>query len=109
MKYLKILLLSLIFFTLIFSQKINATIIGPTSASYKEGVYTINNVQNYTVSAKLITPDKITSLSIVDANGNQKIFRRFNKAYVPTSKIVLEENDSIIIIGSGEISLNFFE
>ncbi|WP_315078906.1 hypothetical protein [uncultured Clostridium sp.] len=106
MKFLKFFILTMLFvFTFLYN--VNATAIGPTSASYKEGVYTINHVNDYTLTAKLITPDNITSLSIVDAKGNQKIFRKFSKAYIPTSEIMLEENDSIIIVGRGEISLNF--
>ena len=107
MKCLKIILLSIILSTFIFSIKANATVIVPTSASYTAGVYTISDCNNYIVTAKLITPDAISSFAIVDVHGNQKIFRKFTKAYVPTSEIILEENDSIIIIGNGEVSLIF--
>ncbi|WP_252232345.1 hypothetical protein [Clostridium sp. ZBS15] len=106
MKFSKIIILTMVFM-LIFLDNVNATVIGPTSASYKEGIYTINHVNEYTMTAKLITPNSITSLAIVDAHGNQKIFRKFNKAYIPTSEILLEESDYIVIIGSGEVSLNF--
>ncbi|MBN1035700.1 hypothetical protein FDA33_06640 [Clostridium botulinum] len=106
MKFTKILIFT-IFFTCTFLYNVNATAIGPISASYKEGVYTINHADKYVLKAKLVTPDSVTSLAIVDSQGNQKIFRKFSKAYIPTSEIILEENDSIVIIGNGEISLNF--
>ena len=92
---------------LIFVNNVKAIDIGPTSASYKEGVYKITNANKCAMIAKLVTSDLNTSLAIVDSQGNQKIFRKFDKTYVPTSKILLEENDYIIIIGNGEVSLVF--
>ncbi|ACD24611.1 hypothetical protein FDE76_04300 [Clostridium botulinum] len=106
MKFIKTLIFTM-FFAFTFLYNVNATAIGPISASYKEGVYTISHANEYVLIAKLVTPDSITSLAVVDSQGNQKIFRKFNKAYIPTSEIMLEENDSIIIVGTGEISLNF--
>ncbi|GAA0076641.1 hypothetical protein UT300005_10190 [Clostridium sp. CTA-5] len=106
MRLKKIAILTMLFM-FIFFNNVKAIDIGPTSASYKEGVYKITNANKFTLIAKLITPDTNTSFAIVDSKGNQKIFRRFNKPYVPTSEIILEENDFIVIIGSGEISLVF--
>jgi len=75
------------------------------SNTYKQGIYNISEPQEFTANAKLVT-NPPTTLIIVDSNGNQKYFRRFDNQNEVLSLGYIRNGDLIIIVGNGEIAVN---
>lgn len=46
--------------------------------SYRQGVYNISGIESFNATAKLVTPNNVKSLFIIDPNGNQKFYKRFD-------------------------------
>lgn len=75
------------------------------SDSYKQGIYNISEVNDFKATAKLITPDNVTSLIIVDSNGNQKFYKRFDIIDDVINLGIIKNGDVIAIVGKGEIAI----
>ena len=99
-QFLAIILISLIAFT----QSPKAII---TSDTYKQGIYNISEIKEFNANAKLITPNNITSLIIIDSNGNQKFYKRFDTINQVVNLGYIKDGDLIAIVGTGEIALTF--
>ena len=69
-KFLLVLLISTIIFT-----KIPMAI--PIDVSYKQGIFNVSKYHGINATAKLITPNSVTSLIIVDSNSNAIFYKRF--------------------------------
>ncbi|NFI04340.1 hypothetical protein FC959_07990 [Clostridium botulinum] len=72
---------------------------------YKQGIYDISEVLQFDATAKLLTPKNVTSLSIIDSNGNQKFFKRFDTRDEIINLGTIKDGDIISIIGKGEIAI----
>lgn len=75
------------------------------SDSYKQGVYNISEAKEFNATAKLITPNNITSLIIVDSNGNQIFYKRFDTVAEVINLGFIKNGDLIGILGNGEIAI----
>jgi hypothetical protein len=79
----------------------------PISNTYKQGIYDISDVNELNATAKLITPNNVTSLIIIDPNSNEKFYKRFDTVNEIINLGVIKRGDTIIIIGKGEIAITF--
>jgi len=78
-----------------------------TSDTYKQGIYNISEIKEFNAIAKLITPNNVTSLIIIDSNGNQKFYKRFDNINQVVNLGSIKDGDLIAIVGTGEIALTF--
>ena len=101
-QFLVFILISLIAFT----ESPKAII---TSDAYKQGMYNISEIKEFNATAKLITPNNVTSLIIVDSNGNQKFYKRFDTLNQVVNLGTIKAGDLIAIVGSGEIAVLDYE
>jgi len=76
-----------------------------TSDSYKQGIYNISEVKDFNATAKLITPNNVTSLIIIDSNSNQKFYKRFDTVDEIINLGIIKNGDIIAIVGKGEIAI----
>ena len=76
-----------------------------TSDTYKQGIYNISEIKEFNATAKLITPNNVTSLIIVDSNGNQKFYKRFDTLNQVINLGSIRDGDLIAIVGTGEIAI----
>ena len=103
MKIKKVLIIFLIFI-IVFTESPKAIII---STIYKQGIYNISEVKEFNATAKLITPNNVTSLIIVDSNGNQKFYKRFDTRNEVINLGTIKDGDIISIVGTGEIAITY--
>ena len=99
-QFVAIILISLIAFT----QSPKAII---TSDTYKQGIYNISEIKEFNANAKLITPNNVTSLIIIDSNGNQKFYKRFDTINQVINLGSIKDGDLIAVVGTGEIAITF--
>jgi len=99
-QFVIIILISLIAFT----ESPKALI---TSDTYKQGLYNISEIKEFNATAKLITPNNVTSLIIVDSNGNQKFYKRFDILNEVINLGSIKSGDIIAVVGTGEIAITF--
>lgn len=99
-KFLVFLLIAMITFT-----EIPKAI--PLANTYKQGIYTIHDKNEFTGTAKLITPDNVTILIIIDSNSIPKFYKRFDTVNQEINLGTIKYGDIIVIVGSGEIASNF--
>ncbi|BCZ46825.1 hypothetical protein psyc5s11_28920 [Clostridium gelidum] len=99
-KFLIFFLISVISFTVI-SKAITIPV------DYKEGIYNISEDKGLNSTAKLLTPNNITSLIVVDTNSNEKFYKRFDTVDEVITLGSIKKGDVIIIAGKGEITINF--
>ena len=78
-----------------------------TSDTYKQGIYNISEIKEFNATAKLITQDNVTSLIIVDTNGNQKFYKRFDTLNEVINLGTIRDGDLVAIVGTGEIAITF--
>lgn len=76
-----------------------------TSDTYKQGIYNISEAKDFNATARLITPNNVTSLIIIDSNGNQKFYKRFDIIDEVINLGVIKNGDLIVIVGNGEIAI----
>ena len=95
-------LIILIIFIIAFTESPKAI---TTSTTYKQGIYNISEIKEFNATAKLITPNNVTSLLIVDSNGNQKFYKRFDARNEVVNLGSIKEGDIISIVGTGEIAI----
>ncbi|PRR83370.1 hypothetical protein [Clostridium vincentii] len=101
MKIKRILMIFLIFI-IGFTQSPKAII---SSKTYKQGIYNISEIQPFNATAKLITPNNVTSLVILDSNGNQKLYKRFDVRNEVINLGTINNGDIILVVGTGEIAI----
>lgn len=77
------------------------------SSIYKQGIYNISQINPFSATAKLINSSEVTSLSIVDLNGNQKFYNRFDIEGEVVNLGFVNNADFIEIVGEGEIAITF--
>jgi len=99
-QFVAIILISLIAFT----ESPKAII---TSDTYKQGIYKLSEIKEFTAVAKLVTPNNVTSLIIIDSNGNQKFYKRFDTINQVVNLGLIKDGDLIAIVGTGEIAVTF--
>ena len=75
--------------------------------NYKQGIYNISEDKGLNSTAKLLTPNNITSLIVFDTNSNEKFYKRFDTEDEVITLGSIKKGDIIIIAGRGEISINF--
>ena len=78
-----------------------------TSDTYKQGLYNISEIKEFNATAKLITPNTVTSLIIVDSNSNQKFYKRFDTLNQVINLGSIKSGDIIAVVGTGEIAITF--
>ncbi|OOM69832.1 hypothetical protein [Clostridium sp. BL-8] len=74
------------------------------SDSYKQGVYNISEVADFTATAKLVV-NPPTTLIIIDSTGNQRYFKNFENLNEVVNLGYIKNGDLIIIAGKGEIAI----
>ena len=72
---------------------------------YKEGVYDITNLPQVKATAKLATPNTIVSMVIMDPNGNEIFYKKFDTMDKNINLGTILDDDRIAIIGKGEIAI----
>jgi len=99
-KFLIVFLMSIIAFT-----EITKAI--PVSNTYEQGIYNLSDIKEFNATVKLITPNNITSLIIVDSKGNPKFYKRFDAENESVNLTSIRSGDIISIIGDGEIAITY--
>ena len=100
MKFLIVFLISIVFFT-----EIPKAI--PVSTNYKQGIYNVSEFKDLNATAKLLTPNNVTSLIIIDSNSNEKFYKRFDTIDENITLGYIREGDFIVVSGRGEIAITF--
>lgn len=78
----------------------------PTSTTLKQGIYNISHEHvGYYRNIKLITPGKPVTLILLDSNGSQKLSVRLSNENEYLKVGPIENEETLIIVGEGEISL----
>ncbi|AQR95879.1 hypothetical protein [Clostridium saccharoperbutylacetonicum] len=75
------------------------------SNTYKEGVYDITNTPQVKATAMLTTPNTVASLILIDPNGNEVFYKKFDTANESVNLGTILDDDRIAIIGKGEIAI----
>lgn len=75
------------------------------SNTYKEGVYDITNLPQVKATAKLATPNTVVSMVIIDPNGNEIFYKKFNTMDETINLGTILDDDRIAIIGKGQIAI----
>lgn len=101
MKFSRFLIVFLIT-TIVFTETPKAIF---TSNTYKQGIYDISTPAPLSATAKLITPNNVTSLIIIDSGGNQKFYKRFNTIDEIINLGTINSGDLIAVVGNGEIAI----
>ena len=78
-----------------------------TPVNYKQGIYNIPEAKGFNATAKLMTPNNVTSLIIVDAHSNEIFYKRFDTVSEIITLGNIKEGDFVVIAGSGEISISY--
>jgi hypothetical protein len=99
-KFLIVFLISTIIFT-----GIPKAITSPVN--YKQGIYDISEANGFNATAKLLTPNNVTSLIVVDTSSNEKFYKRFDTIDEVITLGYIKKGDFIVIVGSGEIAVSF--
>jgi len=99
-KFLLVLLIS----TIIFTETPMAI---PMDVSYKQGIFNVSEYHGINATAKLITPNSVTSLIIVDSNSNERFYKRFDTMDEVITLGFIKDGDLIVIAGTGEISITY--
>lgn len=104
MRYSKIFILCILF---LYLTTFAVLAIPPISHEYKQGVYKMSSCSGHNVVAECTSENTINHIIILDAQYNIKFSQKLTNQQTSTCKIPIENNDSIVIIGEGEISLIF--
>ena len=99
-KFLIVFLIATIMFTVSSSALV-------TSNVYTQGIYSISEINPFNATVKLVNPNIPTSLSIVDSNGNQKFYNRFDAQSEVVNIGPINNADIIAIVGKGELAITF--
>ena len=99
-KFLIVILLSTIVFTEI-------PMASPVDVNYKQGIYNIPEYKGFNATARLNTPQNVTSLIIIDSKSNETFCKRFDTVDEIITLGFIRDGDLIVIAGSGEISISF--
>jgi len=75
------------------------------SDTYKQGVYSISEPTAFLATAKLAGAPPSTLL-IIDSNGNQKYFKKFDSLNEVINLGYIKDGDLLIVAGKGEISVS---
>ncbi|WP_160692256.1 hypothetical protein [Clostridium sp. C2-6-12] len=75
-----------------------------TSNTYNQGIYNISEAVEFSATAKLTTKPP-TTLIIIDSNGNQKFFKKFDNLNEVINLGFIRNGDLIIVAGNGEIAV----
>lgn len=75
------------------------------SNTYKQGIYDITDVKEVKATAMLVTPNTVTSLIIIDPNGNQVFYKKFDTVNEVINLGTVRDEDLVAIIGKGEIAI----
>ena len=81
----------------------------PIDVSYKQGIFNVSEYHGINATAKLLTPNNVTSLIIVDSNSNERFYKRFDTMDEVITLGFIKEEDLIVIAGTGEISITFYK
>jgi hypothetical protein len=77
------------------------------SNTYKQGIYDLSNFSGYSGAiAKLITPDTVVTLIVVDNNGNLKTFIQLDDVNEIVKLGAIQKEYIGVIIGTGEIAIS---
>jgi len=99
-KFLIVILISIIVLT-------EVTKAIPSEVTYKQGIYSADEFNATTATAKLTTPKNVTSLIIIDSKSNEKFYKRFDTVDEVINLGFIKEGDTITIVGSGEIKITY--
>ena len=99
-KFLIAILLSTIVFTEI-------PMASPKDVNYKQGIYNTSEYKGLNTTAKLITPQNVTSLIIIDSSSNEKFYKRFDTIDEIITLGFIKDGDIIVIAGSGDITIDY--
>jgi len=99
---LKVFLIVLLISSIAFTETPKAIF---ESNTYKEGVYDITNTPQVKATAMLTAPNAIVSVIIIDPNGNEVFYKKFNTVNDPVNLGTILDDDRIAVIGNGEIAI----
>jgi len=99
-KFLLVLLIS----TIILTETAMAI---PIDVSYKQGIFNVSEYHGINATAKLMTPNNVTSLIIIDSNSDERFYKRFDTMDEIITLGFIKDGDLIIIAGTGEISITY--
>jgi hypothetical protein len=78
----------------------------PIATTYTQGIYNMTLYTEHYITGKLITPGKPLTVIVIDSNGNQKTFLRFNSPNEIVKLGPVQEGDILALVGTGEISFS---
>ncbi|MFT8350622.1 hypothetical protein [Clostridium saccharoperbutylacetonicum] len=99
---IKLFLIVILISTIAFTNSPKAIL---ESNIYKEGVYDITNTPQVKATAMLTTPNTVASLVIIDPNGNEIFYNKFDTVNESVNLGTILDDDRIAIIGKGEIAI----
>lgn len=98
---LKIFIIAFLLTTITFTKVPQAIF---TSNTYKQGIYNISEAIEFNATAKLTTAPP-TTLILIDTNGNQKFFKRFDNLNEIINLGHISNGDLLIVAGYGEVAV----
>jgi hypothetical protein len=78
----------------------------PIATTYTQGIYDMSLYTGKYITGKLITPDKPLTVIVIDSNGKQKTFLRFESQNENVKLGPVQEGDILALIGTGEVSFS---
>ncbi|OPJ60159.1 hypothetical protein [Clostridium chromiireducens] len=78
----------------------------PIATTYTQGIYNMTQYNGDYITGKLITPDKPLTVIVIDSNGKQKTFLRFDTPNETVKLGPVQEGDILALVGTGEISFS---
>ena len=78
----------------------------PIATTYTQGIYNMTVYTGNYITGKLITSDKPITVIVIDSNGKQKTFLRFDTTNETVKLGPVQEGDILALVGTGEISFS---
>jgi hypothetical protein len=103
-KFLIVFLISIFTFATI--TQAQAQPIPAISNTYKQGIYDLSSFNGYRATTKLITPNTVVTLILVDNNGNLRQFIKLDDVNEIIKLGAFKEGDIGIMLGTGEIAIS---
>ncbi|GAB6167666.1 hypothetical protein JCM1393_01260 [Clostridium carnis] len=80
----------------------------PVSDIYKKGIYNFDiTCTKCEAHAKLITPDKNSVIMVINSDDSLRLFKKCTPDDSTATIGHLTKNDTVIIVGDGEFSIDF--
>lgn len=79
----------------------------PSSRIFNAGIYELGESKNYIARIKLTNEGDTPHILIFNSNNEQKFSYKFSKTDKSELNVALENNDILVIIGKGDVTIIF--